>query len=334
MNLFWSTRRLTEAWEDHLTEFFAAALVHVPSFRQAYADLVVAPFARKSGWPAPVIDRIDTQAEYPGTGCRPDMVLYLAGGKVIACEHKLEAAETFGSEDDRGQLERYLELPIDGLVYVRRAWQAPSELVTTNPRYIRPTEREHYLWYDFFQLLTPGQHMLVDWLREGFEGLGYTPPNPNVGELKLRSEGEERRAMEDFAKLWGRVRTSAMGLGWTVQSGATIQLYLMRNPRSSVAQVFISPESRGGFLVRFTPAAEDKLDAIRLAVTSAAARLPVTVLVSLSSGSWSSKKVKVVDVRATRDAVLGTEEVLAEELELRLLGFVEPLVRAVSGGHR
>ena len=188
MNLFWSTRSLTEAREDHLTEFFASALHHVPVFRQAYADLVLGSFAKRRGWTAPVIEAVETQPEFPGTGCRPDLVLRLGGGQVVAVEHKLEALETLGVEDDRGQLERYLELPVDGLAYVRRAWLPPSELVQSSSKYIRPNAREHFLWSDFFPLLGPDQHLLVDWLRDGFERLGFTPPNPNVGELSLRPE--------------------------------------------------------------------------------------------------------------------------------------------------
>ncbi len=281
MNLFWSTRSLTEAREDHLTEFFAAALAHVPSFRQAYADLV-------------------------------------------------DALETMGAEDFRGQLQRYLELPLDGLVYVRRAWLASGDVVTSNPMYVRPPEREHFLWSDFFSLLVPGEHVLVDWLREGFELLGFTSPNPTVGELTLRPEGGTRGAMEDFAKLWGRVKTGSARLGWTVQSGSTIQLYLIRHPTSPVAQVFISPESRGDFLVRFTPFDEGRLEDIRSPVASAAATLPHATTVKVTTGNWQAKKVKVVDVRAPRHAVLGLDETTVEELELRLLRFVEPLVRAVS----
>lgn len=329
MNLFWSTRRLTESREDHLTEFFAAALAHVPPFRESYTERLISAFARRLGWPPPVIERVETQAEFPG--CLPDMLLHLRGGRVVACEHKLEALETLGADDDRGQLERYLDLPVDGVAYVRRAWMAPSAKVLSHPKYIRPPEREHFLWSDFFPLLGPGQHLLVDWLREGFELLGYTPPNPNVGELTLRPSAETRRSMEDFAKLWGRVKTSAVRLGWTVQGGSTIQLYLVRHSSSSVAQIFVSPESQGEFLVRFTPLDPGRLEEVRSAVAPTAAALPHEPRVKIAKGSWQGAKVNVVDVRATRHAVLGLDETTVEELELRLLTFVEPLVRAVSG---
>lgn len=330
MNLFWSTRKLTEAREDHLTEFFAAALSHVPSFRQAYADIVLRDFAARAGWSPPVIDVVETQPEYPGTGCRPDMILRLANGKVVACEHKLEALETLGSEDDRGQLERYLELPIDALVYVRRACFPPGAAVTSSSKYVRPANREHFLWSDFFALLGPDQHVLVDWLREGFEWLGFTPPNPNVGDLTLLPTSETRAAMVDFAKLWDPVKTAAARLGWTVQTGSLIQLYLVRHPTSPVAQVFISPESRGDFVIRFTPLDETHVPELHALATNAAAKLTQRTTVKVATGNWKSKRVKVVDVRATPHAVLGDDETTVEQLQARLLRFVEPLVEAVS----
>lgn len=330
MNLFWSTRSLTESREDHLTEFFAAALAHVPSFRAAYADLVLSRYATELSWPTPVIERVETQPEFAGTGCRPDLLLHLEGGRLIACEHKLEAPETPGAEDDRGQLERYLDLPIDGVVYVRRAWLPPGEAVLSNPKYVRPAEKEHFLWSDFFPLLGPGQHLLIDWLREGFEWLGYTPPDPNVGELTLRPEGDAERAMLDFAKLWNRVRTSSARMGWTVQNAAKIQVYLLNHKTSPVWQVLISPESQGEFLVRFTPHDEAHLDATRAEVARAAASLGIQTRLKVASGSKKGQKVKVVDVRASRSAVLGMERQTVEDLEARLLRFVEPLVVAVS----
>lgn len=332
MNLFWSTRRLTEAREDHLTEFFAAALAHVPSFRQAYADLVLRQFAERARWAPPVIDGVETQCDkdFPDTGCRPDMILRLSDGKVVACEHKLEAAETLGVEDARGQLERYLELPIDALVYVRRAWLPPAATVTAHPKFVRPANREHFLWSDFFALLGPDQHVLVDWLREGFEWLGFTPPNPNVGELTLLPDSETRAAMVDFAKLWDPVKTAVARLGWTVQTGSLIQLYLVRHPTSPAVQVFISPESRGEFLIRFTPVEEGRVQEMLALTTSVAAKLTQRTTVKVATGNWKSNRVKVVDVRATRNAVLGADETTVEELQARLLQFVEPLVEAVS----
>jgi hypothetical protein len=332
VNLFWSTRRLTELREDHLTEFFAAALEYVPSFRTAYAELVLATFAGHQGWSPPVINRVETQTDaFAGAGCRPDMVLFLGDGRHILCEHKVDAPETPGAEGDDGQLARYLALPVDGVIYVRRSWCRPGASVLAHPKYVQPVGREHFLWSDFFPLLGPEQHVLVDWLREGFEKLGYTPPNPNIGVLTLRPEGDARQAMEDFAKLWGRVRSSAAALGWSVQSGSRIQLYLVGHPTSSVAQVFASPESQGSVLVRFTPRDASRLEEVQERVTAAAAALaPFEGRVRLAWGNWKGARVRVVEVRATRDAVFGREHAEADALEERLRRIFVPLLSAVT----
>jgi len=91
MNLFWSTRALTTAREDHLTEFFATALDVSPSFRDSYFNLVLSNYARTKGWGCPKIDGVQTQVSFEATTCCPDMILELSNGKTIACEHKLDA---------------------------------------------------------------------------------------------------------------------------------------------------------------------------------------------------------------------------------------------------
>lgn len=80
MNLFLATRRLTTQREDHVTEFFAAALREDPLLRHAFEDLVIAPFARRNGWPASPIASIETQVSYRDGACRPDMRVTRADG--------------------------------------------------------------------------------------------------------------------------------------------------------------------------------------------------------------------------------------------------------------
>ena len=249
MNLFWSTRGLTAAREDHLTEFFAAALDVSSSFRESYSYLVLAIYAKTKGWGCPHIDRVRTQVSFDGTTCCPDMILQLSNGKTIACEHKLDAIETLGPErDQKAQLERYLDLPIEGLVYVRTSWKPPSPKVVAHPKYIHPAEREHFLWRDFYPTLRQGQHAVIDWIREGFERLGFTPPHPSVGEMSGPDDEMNRRNRQNFAKLWGRTRSSAHGLGWKVTSGSIVELYLTNNRSSLASWVFISPAQFERFL--------------------------------------------------------------------------------------
>src|SRR5437016_3244178 len=111
MNLFWATRTMTNSREDHLTEFFAAALHLFPQMRTAFYDLALASYCRAKGWEACEISSVETQPGYDDASCRPDMLITLSNGKLIASEHKLDAVETPGPEcDDRQQLERYLDL--------------------------------------------------------------------------------------------------------------------------------------------------------------------------------------------------------------------------------
>jgi len=60
MNLFLSTRATTDAREDHLTEFFAAALHLFPQTRNAFFDLALAPFCHARGWTSVEITSIET----------------------------------------------------------------------------------------------------------------------------------------------------------------------------------------------------------------------------------------------------------------------------------
>jgi hypothetical protein len=99
MNLFWSTRSMTQSREDHLTEFFAAALKLSDAVRTGYFDLVIKHFAKSKGWGRCGISEIETQNGFHDSTCQPDMLLTLTNGRKIICEHKLEAIETVGPED-------------------------------------------------------------------------------------------------------------------------------------------------------------------------------------------------------------------------------------------
>jgi len=64
----------------------------------------------------------------------------------------------------------------------------------------------------------------MEWLRDGFEGLGFTPPHPSAGEMSGLDEQENRRNRKNFAKLWGKTRSFAHKLGWSVNSGSIAEL--------------------------------------------------------------------------------------------------------------
>ena len=107
-DLFRETRALTPRKEDHLTAFLAAAINCDAGFRRAYEAVVL------EGLPQPAqIERAFSQAAFERQRCRPDLVLQLVDGRLVACEHKIDAPETTQISPETGkmtkQLERYLK---------------------------------------------------------------------------------------------------------------------------------------------------------------------------------------------------------------------------------
>lgn len=177
MNLFTCTRAMTQLQEDHLTAFLAAAIELSPAVRAGYFEAVLGDFTRARAIEGLKITSVDIQCSYPEKRCRPDMLLMLSNGMRVVCEHKLEAAETLGPEsDERGQLLRYLDLDIDALVYFRASIKDVPAEVLANPKYVRPAGLNHFLWRDIYPILQSPDDLFIQWLREGFEQLGFVPP--------------------------------------------------------------------------------------------------------------------------------------------------------------
>lgn len=329
MNLFWSTRALTQAREDHLTEFFAAALTLNEGFRLAYSKLVLDAYANQCGWDRPRITSVETQISYVESKCRPDMRITLDDGHIILCEHKLEAGETKRSESDAPfQLRRYLCLPVDGLVYVRSTWKPTAEDVLGNPRYIKPDGKEHFLWRDFYPILASYQDQFTRWLREGFELLGFTPPHPTMGDLEDRDVKKRRKNRKNFAKMWNDTKALAGDLGWKVGTGSIVELYLSNNPRSLVEDVFISPAKFERFLFRVTPRMGNIDKALR-SLENAAKFLNIPVEVEMAVVPRKEGKVEVVEVKSTLRNVVGSEPKKPEEIEKNLREFIRPFLHAL-----
>lgn len=330
MNLFWSTRSLTAAREDHLTEFFAAALDVSESFRRAYADLVFKDGANTGTSTSPHIQNFTTQVNFAGTTCCPDMIITLSDGRTIACEHKLDALETMGPEkDSRFQLVRYLDLPVDGLIYVRTTWKPPASEVLNHPKYIHPRGREHFLWRDFYPILTSDNHVILDWLREGFERLGFTPPHPSIGDLSGPDEDLSRENRENFAKLWQRTRSIAHNLGWKVDTGSIVELYLSANTTSLASSIFISPAKCDRFLFRVTPLT-DKLRSVTNRLREVCNASCLRTDITQHQVKRKEGEIEVIDIITSLREILGKEQISSEVIEERLSNFVEPLLHAVK----
>lgn len=261
-NLFWETRRLTQAREDHLTCFLAAALESDASFRSEYEHCVLAPLAM--GASAPVIVQVETQPEFAEAGCRPDLRLWLSDGREVLCEHKLEAPEGLQVGDDgeiKRQLSSYLALPVDGVAYFRSSLASVAAQYVEGPnshadnkrraRYLHPSSSPHFLWRDLYGPLSHGAHDITRWLFDGFRRLGFTPPVPHIGDLWPDDSDEVRERQKNFGKLWHRTKAFAAAR-WEVTTGRRCELYLrLRSTGGFVARVYISPIAQDGSLLRF-----------------------------------------------------------------------------------
>lgn len=323
--------------EDHLTEFFAAALELNKEFREAYADFVLGDYTVEKGWGKPRISSVETQVSWKDEGCRPDMLLNLEGGKRIICEHKIEALETMGSSggaDGRpvSQLKRYLMLDIDGLIFVRSSWKPPSDRVINNCKYIRPEKLDHFLWRDFYPMLEAISDTFINWLQEGFEELGFTPPLASIGDLNDPDKSIRDSNKKNFAKFWTSTKVLAKQLGWKVEKGSTCQLYLKYNRNALAPHIFISPTFAERFLIRATPASADLTDDILDALSKSAANM--TIRPNIQSRVIKRKvngkdtKVEVCDVSTTLRKII-CEATEPSEIERKLLDFVSTFLRAL-----
>ena len=289
-NLFWQTRKLTYEREDHLTYFVAAALESDAQFRRAY-ERVVLERVNRGGLP-PAIQRVHAQFAFPGRRCCVDLLLELKGGKTVACEHKIDAAETTQLNPETGkmrkQLERYLEVPVDGVAYFRPGPAKLPDDIVRHRKYIHPRGREHFLWRDIYSALDAGEEVVTRWLCESFSTLGFTPPVSHVGELFHADPEEAKRNQQNFGKLWDSTRDHA-NERWdvSIDSRSGLYCYPRRPARCLWAQV--SPVPPTGSLLRFRcVTTEERHRSVCDRLTRHAARLPVSVRVE--SGTRAGRR--------------------------------------------
>jgi len=338
--LFLRTWSLTHHQENFLTEFVAAALESDQRFRAEYLRTVIQPFASRHAWPSPEISEIRCQMpfkDFPGT---PDLYLKMSDGKIVLCEHKIEAPE--GTEREYNgkalkQLQRYLKLTDEGhahaVAYFRESWKAPSRDVLCHPAYVRPPDNDHFLWSDLLPALSASRGLLPGWLREGFEFLGWTPPVPHVGDLEHPKHKIRLQKRRNFAKFWNKTKPWLRHQGWTIGQASQCSLILTDNLDSSCKRISIAPKQGGrNLVIRFTPRKPEHIPTLQDALTAAASHVGVEVESSSKIVPRSHKKVPVnvpiLDVRAVMANVLRSAATTAE-LETRLFDYVTALLGAI-----
>lgn len=324
-NLFLNTRSLTSSKEDHLTEFLAALITMNETFNLEFSWLLLGEYAQRRGWADPVIASVETQVSYPGTNCCPDMRLTLEDGHVILCENKIEAPETTGSSSDpRGQLLRYLDLPCDGLAYIRATPSCTlASEVANHPAFVT-RNGHHFLWRDIYPLLVANANPLVAAVRKGFEVMGFVPPLPAVGTLSDFNSSEDEKNRSSFKELWQLAADYGRQRGWKVETNKNAELYYSPDSDCPLYQVFVSPSKAERFLIRLT--LREGVDAARMVekMESVETSVPFEVVVYQRKTPRNGGQVveDVIDITSSLSNVIGETED-RELIKVRLLEFVK-----------
>lgn len=252
-NLFLNTRSLTSSKEDHLTEFLAALITMNEPFRLGFSALLLDEYASRKGWQSPRIKQVETQISYPGTNCCPDMRFTLEDGHILLCENKIEALETKGSSiDPRGQLLRYLDLPTDGVAYIRATPSCDLDKEVAGHGRFVTRNGHHFLWRDIYPLLLSIDDPLVAAVRRGFEVMGFLPPLPAVGTLSDFNAEIDKQNRAAFKELWQLAADYGRQRGWKADLNVNGELYFTPETSYPARQIFVSPSQAERFLVRFT----------------------------------------------------------------------------------
>lgn len=163
------------------------------------------------------------------------MRLILSDDSIVLCENKLDAAETIGNVESGNllQLERYLQLPVDHVIYIRSELLPPSYQVMSHPKYLSPIERPHYLWRDIYPLLCEDPNPIVGELRDGFKSMGFVPAHPVIGDLTRNAPRAQRENLNFDADNDCGHSTRLEGSNWRCSR----TILLPRNSRTCAGSV-------------------------------------------------------------------------------------------------
>lgn len=330
-NLFLNTRKLTSSKEDHLTEFLAALITMDEPFNVDFSQLLLGEYATKNGWADPLIVAVETQVSYSGTNCCPDMRFTLEDGHVILCENKIEAPETQGSSvDPRGQLRRYLDLPSDGVVYIRATPNSKLEQEVSNHPLFITRDGHHFLWRDVYPLLTGNSNPLIADVCKGFEIMGFLPPLPAIGTLSDFNSTEDDQNREAFKGLWQIAANYGLSRGWKVETTKNAEMYYSPSETCPAYQVFVSPSQSERFLIRLT--LRDEVDPQKVLTKIEAVDLAIPFEATCSQRFSVRKKVKVsvnaIDITTSLRNVIGDTEDEGQIQKL-LLDYVRPFMELI-----
>lgn len=189
--------------EDRLTFAWSWMLNLVPELGQAFSDLI----ATRSGLP---LSRFQSATDHPSYRVSdfPDMLLATKDWQVLF-EHKLDAPM------DTNQLERYLRLAADTgtrLAFMSRDPWNVAPTVMGHPLYLRPSDRDHFLWTDIYPLVAScTSHAATDF-EQYLAKLGLRPEDwGGIGDPFVAARPQVTKVMVDASKLLRR-------LGWPART--------------------------------------------------------------------------------------------------------------------
>lgn len=324
-NLFLNTRSLTSSKEDHLTEFLAALISMDSAFNCGFSQLLLGEYAERQGWATPFIAKVETQINFPGTNCCPDMRFTLNDGHSVLCENKIEAPETLGSSvDPRGQLRRYLDLPSDGVAYIRATPRHNLEAeVFKHPRFIT-RQGHHFLWRDIYPLLAESENPLVAAVCEGFEVMGFVPPLAAVGTLSDFNSATDEQNRCAFMELWQLAADYGRQRCWKVETNKNAEIYYSPDDASPLYQVFVSPSKAERFLIRLTLKSGVDAKKILAQIEGADTAVPFETVCYERKSPRNGQQVveSVIDITTSLKNVIGDTE-NREEIQRKLRDFVQ-----------
>ena len=302
-----------------------------PTTRLHYNTRTAGPWRRSRS-------HMSSQTKLTSADTRPDqyysreravLVVYIEGELVPTIAMFKDQMKRHGpGEEVKMQIQRYLGLPVAGVVYFRPTLATMTDEIAQHPRYIKPSSAQrHFLWRDLYEPLSHGEHVVAQWLFDGFRRLGFTPATPHVGPL-LPDEAEDvKQNQRNFGKLWHRTSAHA-SRRWKVGTARRCELDLRPLvPTVHCSRVYVSPLAQAGSLLRFRCETTDsQAPAVRDILGRVATALPFSP--ELASGHLRNG-LPFVDVLVSLYTLFAGAS-RPEEQENALFAQVVPLVDALS----
>jgi len=325
-DFFVKLMRYSNEKENTFTECLAEALRSDPALCKRFLGELAA--AERGDRRPAGIRAVGTQVPFPPGSC-VDMVIRTAGMS-IGVEHKL------WSPEGRGQLAKYLQLPLDRIAFVT-AYEAPGlDDVKDHPAYLRPRSgRLHFMWHDFQpgveESASASSGTLTRALLALFRHLGFESPPDTIPDLWALDAQAQRGNRLQFARLWEKAEAGLRARGWRRLRRARLAGLTYRADESaSVERVWLDPTTiRGSLRIRLSPRRGLSADQIASRVERASVSFREHLVITQEGASRASGRAVVVDVLVSLPTLLG-DLTGAEPIAQRLGDYTLAIIDAAA----